>query len=144
MAREKLFWVGVKALIENDKGEVLIFKADTTYDHNKEMESYWDLAGGRMQDGQNVEEALKREVKEEAGVDKVVGYELFTAVISNHEIPFGGKNLGLALLIYRVKIPENSRIELSPEHSEYKWATKKEAAKLLVDKYPAEFTKLLL
>ena len=46
-------------------------------------------------------------------------------------------------MIYKVKIPKDAKIKLSPEHDKYEWVDKKEAAKRLADKYPPEFTNLL-
>lgn len=144
MSKEKLFQVGVKALIEDKSGKILVFRADTTYDHPDGVEQYWDIAGGRIKEGQNVEQALKREIEEETGITEIKSFELFTSVISNHEITLGeGIKTGLVLMIYKVTIPEDSEIKLSPEHDKYEWVDKKEAAKLLADKYPLEFTDLL-
>lgn len=145
MTKEKLFQVGVKALIVNEEGGILIFRADTTYDHVGDVEPYWDLAGGRIKEGQTSEQALKREIKEETGLTEIESFEFFTAVISNHEIPLssGGKT-GLVLMIYKVKLTKNSKIMLSPEHDLFEWVDKSTAAKRLRNKYPAEFTQKLL
>lgn len=142
---EKLFQVGVKALIVNDEGKILVFRADTTYEHVGDVEPYWDLAGGRIKEGQTVEQALKREIKEETDINEIESFEFFTAVISNHEIPLaGGGKTGLVLMVYKVKLPKNSQIKLSSEHDLFEWADKTTAAKRLSDKYPAEFTQKLL
>ena len=144
MSKEKLFQVGVKALIEDESGKVLVFRADTTYEHPEGVEAYWDIAGGRIKEGQNVEQALKREVEEETGIKKTESFEFFSAVISNHEITLDdGKKSGLVLMIYKVRIPKRARIYLSEEHIGVEWVDKKEAAKRLADKYPPEFTNLL-
>ena len=74
MSKEKLFQVGVKALIEDESGKVLVFRADTTYEHPEGVEAYWDIAGGRIKEGQNVEQALKREVEEETGIKKIESF----------------------------------------------------------------------
>jgi 8-oxo-dGTP diphosphatase len=143
MSREKLFYIGIKGLIENKKGEILLLKADVT-DHRKVTEPYWDIPGGRIEEGHSVVDTLKREIKEETGVAQVLSQEFFTAVVSNHEIPTDDKLLGLTLMIYKVKITEGSEIKLSPEHTAYEWVDKEEAAKRLGHKYPAEFTDRLV
>ncbi|MEK7096209.1 MAG: NUDIX hydrolase [Patescibacteria group bacterium] len=63
MANEKLFWVGIKALIENGEGKILLLNSPGW--KQKEIEAHWDIPGGRIEENQSVEEALKREVKEE-------------------------------------------------------------------------------
>ena len=144
MAKEKLFQVGVKALIENKSGQLLLVKADIST-HRSQTVAYWDIPGGRIQEGQTAITTLKREVSEEAGITKLSGIKFFSAVISNHEIPLeNGKKSGLLLMIYRVTIPDKTKITLSEEHTGVEWVDKKEAAKRLANKYPPEFTKLLL
>jgi 8-oxo-dGTP diphosphatase len=143
MADTKLFNVGIKGLIENLEGKVLLLKADVSK-HRGNTTPYWDIPGGRIEEGQSVLEVLRREIEEETGVKELKAEaEFFHAVVSNHEIPFEDKMLGLILMVYKVKIPENSKIRLSKEHVDFEWVDKKEAAKRLAHKYPAEFTKLL-
>jgi 8-oxo-dGTP diphosphatase len=143
MAELKLFYVGVKALIENKHGEILLLKADVS-EHRFNAEPYWDIPGGRIEEGQSALEALKREIEEETGVSQISEEAFVTAVISNHEIPLeNNKRAGLVLMVYRVKIPENSQIVISPEHTAFEWVDREEAALRLQNKYPVEFTQSL-
>lgn len=139
MANEKLFYIGVKGLIENKDGELLLLKADASK-HRKNTEPYWDIPGGRISEGQSVIDTLRREIEEETGITELAGHEFLTAVVSNHEIPLNEKMLGLALMVYRVKIPAASTITLSDEHTDYEWVSRTEAKKRLAHKYPKEFT----
>jgi len=142
MAKEKLFQVGVKALITNSKGQILVL--DSGDWHLKGQKRHWDIPGGRIQEGSNVVETLEREVLEETGIKKILKYEFFTAVTANfRDIPIEGHMVGLILLIYKVKVSEGSKVTLSEEHSGYEWVATEEAAKRLTYKYPAEFTDLL-
>ena len=144
MAKEKLFQVGIKGLIEDAVGRVLLLKADTSK-FKLQQKAYWDIPGGRIQEGQSVTEALQREIAEETGIKKIAKAKFFTSVISNHLIPLkDGKRAGLVLMIYKVKIPKESKIVLSEEHTGVEWVDKKEAAKRLSDKYPQEFIRQLL
>lgn len=56
--------VAVSGLIENDKGEILMI-----------LSPYrgWEIPGGQVEEGESVIDALKREVKEETGIDIEVG-----------------------------------------------------------------------
>ncbi len=143
MAKEKLFWVGIKGLIENKKGQILLLQSSLK-GHTVPSPKYWDIPGGRIQEGQSVDEALRREIEEETGITKLLSVDFFTGVISNHQIPFEGTTLGLVLMVYRVRVPEDSRITLSDEHIASEWVDKKEAAGRLAHKYPKDFTQLLL
>ena len=132
----------MKALINNNEGKILVlFSGDW---HLKHQTSHWDIPGGRIQEGHSALETLRREVEEETGIKKIGKPEFFTAVISNFkDIPIGGFKTGLVLMIYKVKIPKNSKITLSHEHSGFEWVAPKEAAKRLSYKYPKDFTGLL-
>jgi 8-oxo-dGTP diphosphatase len=60
------FRVVVKALI-TEKGEVLLGRKEEDDDH--EIGGEWHILGGHLEKGEQVEEAVKREVKEETGLD---------------------------------------------------------------------------
>jgi 8-oxo-dGTP pyrophosphatase MutT (NUDIX family) len=137
----RLFNVGIKALIENSEGKVLLLKAPGW--PKAKLEPHWDIPGGRIEGEKDLIEVLSREIKEETGITKIENPELCAVVISNHEIPFENKILGLLLVVYKVQIPKNSKINLSDEHVAYEWVDKAEAAKRLANKYPEEFTQLL-
>lgn len=142
MAHEKLFQVGVKALIENDKGEVLLL--DSGDWHLKHQKRHWDIPGGRIQEGDSAHDTLKREIEEETGINRILKEEFFSSIISNFEWEADGRKIGLVLMIYKVEVPQDSKITLSEEHAGYEWAEKSEAATRLSYKYPAEFTSKLL
>jgi 8-oxo-dGTP pyrophosphatase MutT (NUDIX family) len=139
MADEKFYQVGVKALITNERGEVLLLKSVPGF-----HEVHWDLPGGRIQERQSAVEALKREIEEETGITEVTDIKFFQGCISNHELTFDNMlPVGLVLMIYRVRIPADSPIRLSEEHTEYEWVSMGEVASRLEEKYPTEFTRLL-
>lgn len=142
-AKEKLFQIGVKGLITNTKGEILLlFSGDW---HLKHQTEHWDIPGGRVQEGHTLLETLQREMEEETGIKKITQPKFFTAAASNFpDIPIDGHMVGLLLMVYKVKIPDGSEIRLSHEHSKYEWVAPKEAAKRLAYKYPADFTELLV
>jgi 8-oxo-dGTP diphosphatase len=56
--------VAVAGLVENSQNEILLVR------HPRRG---WEIAGGQVEEGENLINALKREVKEEAGVDISVG-----------------------------------------------------------------------
>ncbi len=141
MSEEKLFQVGVKALITNKEGKILVL--DSGGWHLKHHKRHWDIPGGRIKEGHSVLDTLQREIEEETGITQIKDPEFFTAVISNLSSLHENQAVGLVLMIYKIKIPENSKIVLSEEHTAYEWVDRKEAAKRLAYKYPPEFTGLL-
>ena len=137
---EDKFHLGVKALIKNSKGEILLLKVNKEKLKDFTDESYWDIPGGRIQKYSTIEETLKREVDEEIGIKEISDIRPFSMVLSKIRIPQGDDSVGLILGAYICKISENSNIKLSDEHVEAKWFTPKEASRLLEVKYPVEFT----
>jgi len=57
------FTVSVAAVITNENTEVLLL------DHVLRLGSGWGFAGGFVNEGEQIEEALRREVREEAGLE---------------------------------------------------------------------------
>lgn len=137
---EQLFQIGIKALVQNKQGEVLLLGLSKW----EGEPAYWDLPGGRMDPGETFIATLKRELHEELGLDLPLtedNTELVTAVLSNITIPVGDSRVPLILIPFRVSLPEDSVITLDPEGGEeaYEWCSPTEAARRLLHKYPTEF-----
>lgn len=137
---EDLFQLGVKALIRNSKGEVLLLKVNKEMLKNYSGEAYWDIPGGRIHRGSPVDETLKREVEEETGITNITSVTPLTMVLSNIRIPWNDSDTGLILSVYMCEVNEPAKIILSKEHVEYHWFRPQEANVLLQVKYPKEFT----
>ncbi len=137
---EDKFHLGIKALIRNSAGQILLLKVNKEKLKGFQGEAYWDIPGGRIQKGQTVEETLIREVEEEIGVNEITNVKPFSMVLSKIRIPQGEDSVGLILGAYTCEIPENSELKLSEEHIEANWFAPFEASKLLEVKYPIEFT----
>ncbi len=56
-----LFRLSIKALIQNDKGEVLVVK--------ESGRTWWDIPGGGMDHEESIKSALARELKEEVNLE---------------------------------------------------------------------------
>jgi len=154
MAGEVKFHLGIKALVRNEKGQVLLLKVRKEEVPDHPGPAYWDIPGGRIQWGsvvrdkgtnqiqwdQTVRGTLEREVQEETGLTGIESIEPFSFVISNISYPVDtGETVALLLRSYICVIPRIGDITLSPEHTEYGWFSPAEAAVLLAVKYPSEF-----
>lgn len=130
---EDSFHLGVKALIFNNEDKLLLLQAKT----------YWDIPGGRIQKNESVEEALRREVCEETGLQDVFYLHPFMMVLSDVRIATPEGNVGLIYSMHLCRILEDPPIRLSAEHKDFGWFEVNEAAALL-STAPAEFTKKLV
>ncbi len=121
---EKLFNVGIKAIIKRDDKVLIV--------HN--TKDFWEVPGGRMDGDETIEQALKRELYEEiVNLQSFTIGELVYAVRVHKDIK---KNVSLVLIFYRVEADfTGDGPKLSPEHDEYRWATKEEALEIIYDKY---------
>ena len=137
---DKLFHVGIKAILQRPDGTVLVMKTGLF----KTVEAHWDLAGGRIQDGQSELETLRREIEEETGLTEFGEPQYFGSCISNVQIPVGDIKVGLVLIAYLVPVSQDTEIQISKEHTETAWVDMAEAAIRLSYKYPPEFTALLI
>ena len=136
---EDIFHLGIKAIIRNSEGKILLLKTNPAKLKGYNGEPYWDVPGGRIQKGSSVADTLRREVEEETGVKEIKSFEPFSMVLSNIRIPTNDGSFGLILSSYVCEVETVGEIRLSDEHIEYNWFTPKEAAQLLTVKYPKEF-----
>jgi len=137
---EDKFHLGIKAIIRNSEGKILLLKTNLKKLKGYAGEPYWDIPGGRIHKSSSVKETLRREVEEETGITSIQDFSPFTMVLSNNiRIPVGDKTVGLILSSYVCNVGNVSQIKLSDEHTEFGWFTPQEAEKLLAVKYPQEF-----
>lgn len=134
---EQLFQIGIKGVIRNAKGEVLLLRARAWGG----SPSYWDLPGGRMDPGETFEQTLRRELKEEIGLDYTGQPKHIATALSNLTIPVGDSRVPLVLMAYEVEAPNDLAITLGNDghEDEYAWFSLVETAKELLVKYPQEF-----
>jgi len=131
MRMEKNFRVPQKAAIKNG-AKYLILKRSPDSDV---YPNRWDFAGGRLEHGEKPEKGLEREVREETGLrvevksPEFVFCERIKAHFNYHVIFGCGLN------------GKNTAVKLSREHTEYRWATKKEILKLKTENYLRAYLK---
>ena len=118
MANEDTFHLGIKALIRNQKGQILVLKANIKdLKQGTSVVEHWDLPGGRVQKGENSDQTLAREVKEEIGVEDIHIIKLLDASVSKMRLFC--TNAGLILFTYLCSMDNNIEIKLNDNEEVY-------------------------
>jgi 8-oxo-dGTP diphosphatase len=103
--------LAAKAFISNEKGEILLVKRDP---NNIQAPGSWEIPGGRLEEGEDPKEGLKREVKEETGLE----IEIIIPFSTRHFTRTNGQLIDL--IIYYAK-NKWGKVKLSEEHTEFEW-----------------------
>jgi len=113
------------ALVFNSEGKLFLMKSHKWKDK-------WVIPGGHIELGESIEEALKREIREETGL------EIFdTVFVCMSEFVFGEdywKKRHFIFLDYACKT-KSEKVVLNEEGQEFVWVTPKEALELNIEIY---------
>lgn len=115
MDENKKHIVAITAVIKNIEGNKIL-----TIKRNKDEIAYpgkWAFPGGKLEKGETVLDTLKREVKEEVGLE-IEDYKLFLKDYTFIR-PDGHNVVGLTFLVKA----KNNKIILSKDFEDYKWVT---------------------
>jgi len=110
-----------RAIVINKEGEILLLKRSKKDDY---MPGKWELPGGKLDTGQDISNALEREVLEETGLvvipqDKVVYWH--SKILSSGKY----KGLPYVVLVGMTK-SLGGKVKISFEHDEFNWVSKEE------------------
>lgn len=125
--QEECFHLGMKALILNEEGKILLLEK---HPENK-AGRHWDIPGGRIQKNESFEEALKREVHEETGLQNLTELRFFTMAMTERRIAVPHGSVKLALMVYFCRSTEQALVCLSNEHIRFDWVDPKDVRELL-------------
>lgn len=118
MNKQLTFQIGVKAVITNDKGEYLMLRKPNAYKSDIErgmpQKRRWDIAGGRVNPGEEVRNALIREILEETGLKVTKVHN----IINVHDA-FFLKDVQVVRLYFPVDVQGDFMV--SDEHERGEW-----------------------
>lgn len=120
----------VKGILLNRKmGKVLLLKRAATdpVDPNE-----WENAGGKLEQGETLETAVRREIKEETGLEARVCNLAYLTYVQKTQ-PY--------LLIVYLCETDMEEVVLSHEHQDFIWADKEQCTKLLKGGIRKDFIK---
>ncbi len=126
------FLAGVGALLwDSANGTYLILRRAGDKDYGAGL---WECVTGRVEQGESFEQALRREVREELGVDVWIEFIIGTTHFYRGEPTPDQELLGV---VYGCTIAGRDPIRLDPEHDACRWVTFTEA-KALLGEQPGE------
>lgn len=126
--------VGVKALIQNEKEQYLFLRRSQVVGDQTEIT--WDIPGGRIDAGEVLVDALKREIAEETGM--ILSGE--PVLVAAQDIFVKKKDYHVVRLTYRVRAV--GTVKLSDEHQELCWLSVDELGAINLDPYVHDILKI--
>lgn len=114
-----------RSIVLNNKKKILFIRRSRKDGWN---DGFWEIPGGKLDEGQDISHALEREVFEEASllVNPINRLAFFESTILTQ-----GKYKGLTYIcLVGISLCEDTDVRLSDEHDQYKWVEYKKALDL--------------
>ncbi|MBW2992666.1 NUDIX domain-containing protein [Candidatus Woesearchaeota archaeon] len=105
------FAVAAKSFIMNDEGRLLVIKREP---RDIQKPGIWEIPGGRLEHGEDPVKGLKRETKEETGLE----IDVMNPLSVRHFTRADGQRITMIIFLCRAL---NDDIKLSEEHTEHDW-----------------------
>jgi len=116
--------------IRNKFSEILFVRRS---ENDSFLPGSWELPGGGVEYGENVEKTLRREIKEECGLDVKVGFPI---AVSDYYMQDDKKEIQRVEIIFLCKLLNPAQtVVVSREHSEYKWVPSNKINSLKLSSY---------
>lgn len=115
----------VRGICEYDN-KILLLKVRSRSSHDAEK---WEIPGGKVKKGEFFDEALKREFMEETCLEINID-SLYNVIQNEYTACKSNERISSIQLIMKVS-STTDKVEISPEHDEYKWFTKDELKELI-------------
>ncbi len=106
----KPFKLVVRALIKDEKDKILMLKRSI---HSRSNPGLWELPGGKVEIGEDFDQALIREIKEETGLNITLKKAIGVA-----QQEHGHRHSLHLILLVEVN---SGKLRISDEHEQYQW-----------------------
>lgn len=130
MMIEKPYKLATRVIILNNAGCCLLLRCSMI---SKRSSGKWEFPGGKIDAGEDIDVALRREVKEETGLTISP-----RRVVGTTEVEM--ENFKLAQIIFEANV-DSSNVHLSPEHDNYAWVEVKKLLNIELADYLLSFVK---
>lgn len=128
--------VAVGGLIENEEGKILMVKSP---------DRGWEIPGGQVEAGETITDALKREVKEETGIDIEVGdLKAVHSNISKRVQPDGISPIGSIVSFGFTGKAVSGELTTSDESLEVNWFDKEEMLNIINEEFMRDKVRYML
>ena len=104
------FGIAVKAFIVRD-GRLLLIQRGQDRPHKPGV---WDIPGGRLDQGEDISAGLRREAKEESGLD----VRILAPIDLHHFVRDDGQQIAMLIFLCAA---DSGEVRLSHEHQNYQW-----------------------
>lgn len=113
--------ISMKAILVHDGKVLLLRKA--LYEGNGGKEGKWNTPGGRIEPGEHWQDALKREIQEEAGITDITIKE--PIYIGEWTPTISGVQTQIICMFLVCETPQGT-VTLNEEHDKYEWIEPKD------------------
>lgn len=108
-------WVATKAFIIY-QGKLLVIRESSKYSDGTQAGKYGEV-GGRVTPGEDFRDSLIREVKEETGLDIIIGKPFF---VNEWRPVVRGEQWQIVGIFFEC-FADTDKVVLSEDHDDYKW-----------------------
>ena len=105
---------GVNVVITDNQNRILILKRDSNVEFSP---SLWDLPGGKVENNETLQKAVKREAKEESGLD--------VEPKNNYFYLYHYPNGKIDIYAFQANLI-SGEVVIDEKHTEFKWISKDE------------------